>query len=78
MKYLIRELFSEKGDISMMRLMAFVCCLTSVAIAITGLLKSTPDYSGISMLCGTFLGIAFLGKAMQKPNEIPVISKDDL
>lgn len=67
---LIKALFSEHGSVSMMRLMALLCCLNAVAISIIGLNKAQVDYSGISLLCGTFLGIAFGGKLMQKRTEV--------
>lgn len=56
-----------------MRLMALMCCITAIVIAIIGINKPIPDYSGLSLLCGTFLGAAFVGKAMQKSNEPPSI-----
>lgn len=68
---LLRELFSEKGSISMMRLLSLITCNTAVVIAIMGMLKQSPDYSGLSLLCGTFLTAAFTGKVMQKKLEVP-------
>lgn len=53
-----------------MRAMSLLCCLTAVVIAFVGLNKATPDYSGLSLLCGTFLGTAFAGKVMQKSVEV--------
>lgn len=75
MKQMLRELFSERSTISSMRVMAMACCLTAILIAIVGLFKASPDYAGMSMLCGTFLGMAFVGKAIQKPNELPADPK---
>lgn len=72
-----KSLLNEHGDISTMRLMSLLCCLTAIIIAIVGLNKAAPDYSGLSMLCGTFLGMAFLGKAIQKPSEAAPKASDD-
>lgn len=66
----LKYLFSSKGDSSMMRVMSLVCCLTGVGIAIHGINRPAVDYSGLSMLCGTFLGIAFAGKVAQKSIEV--------
>ncbi len=66
----IKSLFSEHGDASMLRLMSLISCISAVVIAIVGLNKPVIDYSGLSFLCGTFLGIAFTGKVMQKRTEI--------
>ena len=66
MKDFIAALFSEKGSISMMRLMSLICCIAAIVVAIAGISKPTVDYSGISILVGTFLGAAFGGKVLQK------------
>lgn len=66
---LLSKLFSESDEISMVRVMAFICCITAVMIAHKGMCSAKPDYPGMSMLCGTFLGAAFGGKIMQKRYE---------
>lgn len=75
MKYL-QTLLSEDGHASTMRLMSLMSCSTAIVISIIGLFKAQPDYSGLSMLCGTFLAAAFAGKALQKPSEAPISSSD--
>lgn len=60
-----------------MRLMCLLCCLASMSIAFMGLNKPVVDYSGLSMLCGTFLAAAFAGKALQKPSEASTAPKVD-
>ena len=54
------------SGVSMMRFMSIICCLAAIVIAIIGLNKPVIDYSGLSLLCGTFLGAAFGGKIAQK------------
>ena len=68
MKFL-RDLLSDSGRVSMMRLMSLLCCLAAIAIAIIGLNRPTPDYSGLSLLCGAFLSAAMGGKIAQKSIE---------
>ncbi len=65
----LKSLFSEKSEVSMVRVMSLLSLLTAICIAIAGMLKSTPDYSGLSMLCGAFLSAAFFGKVAQKHAE---------
>jgi hypothetical protein len=67
---ILREFFSERGDMSMMRLIHLLCCFASIAIAIIGVNKPNPDYSGISILVGSFLAISTGGKIFQKKMEL--------
>lgn len=76
MKQYLKALLSENGSISMMRVMSLMSCITAVIIALIGLYKPQPDYSGLSMLCGTFLSIAFGGKVMQKRIEVSGAKSD--
>lgn len=63
----LKELFTERnGKISLMHVMSALCCLTAIGIAIYGISKPAPDYSGMSLLCGTFLTAAMGGKIMYK------------
>lgn len=66
MKKLFLDLLSSSSGVSMMRFMSLICCLAAIAIAIIGLRRPTVDYSGLSLLCGAFLGAAFTGKILQK------------
>lgn len=61
----IKSMFSENGDISMMRVGTFICIISAVAIAIIGLITK-QDLSSVSMLAGTFLAAGMTGKAVQK------------
>lgn len=70
MKQWLSRLFSESSGVSMMRVMSFICCLAAVAIAIVGLNKAPVDYSGLSLLCSSFLAGAFGGKLSQKKLEL--------
>lgn len=62
----IKQLFSDGGSVSMMRVMSIICCIASIILAIIGLNRTPIDYSGLSLLCGAFLSAAFGGKIMQK------------
>lgn len=62
----IRDLFSEDHQASCMRVMAMLCCIAAIVIAIIGISKPQIDFSGLTLLCSTFLGAAFTGKVMQK------------
>ena len=62
----MRDLFSETGSISAMRVMTMICCFAAVAIAIVGLNRVPVDYSGLALLCSSFLSAAMGGKIMQK------------
>jgi FtsH-binding integral membrane protein len=72
----IKALFSEHGDISMMRVMSIICCLAAVIVAFAGLNKPVVDYSGVSLLVTTFLTAAMGGKIMQKRIEVSGAKSD--
>lgn len=76
MKSILSALLSDKGSISMVRLMSLLSCLTAIIIAFIGIYKPTPDYSGLSILCGTFLSTAFAGKVIQKRIEVSEAKTD--
>jgi hypothetical protein len=65
-KKFILALFSENGGVSMMRVMSLICCLAAIVITYVGLCKAEVDYTGLSILSGTFLSAAFGGKLVQK------------
>lgn len=69
------NLLTAKSGVSMMRFMSLICCLSAIGIAIVGLNKPVVDYSGLALLCGTFLGVAFGGKIAQKNIESKSISE---
>lgn len=66
----IKDLFSEQKHASMLRVMSLIGVITAAAIAIIGVCKQNPDYSGLSLLCGTFLSMSFAGKVGQKAVEM--------
>jgi hypothetical protein len=63
---LIREMFSESGDISCMRVMSFVALLAAIGLAFTG-----HDNSVL-----VFVGAAFGGKIAQKHIELNGVKTD--
>lgn len=65
----LKDLFSEQSHVSSMRVMAMMCCITAIVIGLYGMLKQSPDYSGLALLCTTFLGTAFGAKVIQKRSE---------
>jgi hypothetical protein len=69
MKWLY-DLFSESGDVSSLRVMSMICVLGACAIAIIGLNKPVVDYSGLSLLCSSFLGAGLGSKVLQKKTEV--------
>ncbi len=71
----LTDLISENGKLSTIRVMCMACCVNAIAISIIGLFKSAPDYSGMSILCGTFLAAAMGGKIMHKQDDQKPISK---
>lgn len=62
---LLREILSDKSDVSCMRLMSIIALILAGWIAIRGL-ETHADLPGLAMLCGVFLGTAFTGKVTQK------------
>lgn len=66
----VKHLFSENGTVSAMRVMAMLCCVAAIVIAIMGLSKPVVDYSGLSLLCSSFLSAAMGGKLLQKRVEV--------
>jgi hypothetical protein len=70
MRQWLSKLFSESSGVSMMRVMSFICCVAAVTIAIVGLNKVPIDYSGLALLCSSFLSAAMGGKILQKKLEV--------
>lgn len=66
----LAALFNENSTVSSIRVMCMISLLTAVGIGIIGVCKSTPDYSGLSLLVSTFLSAAFVGKVTQKSIEV--------
>lgn len=62
---MLRELLSEKSDLSVMRAMSLVAMLAAVVIAIVGLYSDKP-LADVAILVSAFLVPAFGGKALQR------------
>lgn len=62
----LKELVATHGKTSAMRVMSLICVVVACILAIIGLLRKEVDYSGLSLLCGTFLSAGFAGKVVQK------------
>lgn len=65
----LKGLFSDNGEVSMMRVMSLIALLIGGALALIGLYLN-KDLNQLSMLAGTFVGFAFGGKVGQKFAEI--------
>lgn len=72
MKRFILEVFGETGDISMMRLLSFICVLTASAIAMKAVVYGS-DLNATAVLCSVFLSSGIAGKVIQRGVE----SKDE-
>jgi hypothetical protein len=64
MKQFLLKAFSDGGDVSMMRLMSFLCVISAVVISLVGIYRGS-DLSGVAILVGSFLVPAFGGKSAQ-------------
>lgn len=62
MKSWLKSLFSESGDVSSMRVMAMICCLTGCYLAI-------KDSTAVGMVA-TLLGSGLGAKVLQKHAEV--------
>lgn len=60
-----RELLSDSGSISAVRVMALYSVLVGSGIAGYGVYKG-KDLSGLAQVCGVFIGSAFAAKVTQK------------
>lgn len=65
---LLKLALAPKSSVSMMRLMSIICVLMACVIAIVGLCTNKP-LGELSILVGSFLGPAFLGKSIQARSE---------
>jgi hypothetical protein len=70
----LHELFSDKGSVSMVRVMSLIAIIISGYVAIRGL-EMHADINGLAMLCGVFLSAAFAGKVTQKMVETKITDK---
>lgn len=57
-------MFSSKGNMSSMRIMAFMALCSAIVIAFIGLHKNV-DLTQLGVLVGSFLVPAFTGKGLQ-------------
>lgn len=65
MKKFIKELLSDSGSVSAVRLMALGSLLVGAAIGLYGVYMG-KDLSGVAQVCGVFVGGAFAAKVGQK------------
>lgn len=63
MKRFFTDMLSNSNNVSLVRVMSFVCCLSACYLA----LSKGPDEV---MMVATLLGTAFTGKVMQKAIEV--------
>lgn len=64
----IKELFSDTGTVSMMRLLSLICVLTALCVAIHAISVGS-DLSETAILCGVFLSAGIGGKVAQRVTE---------
>lgn len=68
MKQWLKDLFSDSGSVSMIRVLSLICVTTASGIAIHAIsIKS--DLNATSILCGVFLGAGLGAKVTQKSME---------
>lgn len=65
MEQWLKGIFKPNSDVSSMRVMSMLCTITACLIGFCGLLMG-KDLASLSMLCGTFLSGAMVGKVAQK------------
>lgn len=65
MNKFIKEMLSDSGSISTVRVMSLFSLLTGAAIAMYGIAKGA-ELGGIAQVCTVFVGGAFAGKVSQK------------
>lgn len=73
----LRQLFSDKGNVSMMRVLSLTCVIAACCIAMYGLHQVNVDYSGLTLLCSAFLSAGIGGKIVQKVQEVKTKSVDN-
>lgn len=61
----IRDLLSESGSISTVRVMSLASLIVGSSIAIYGVIQG-KDLGGVTELVSVFIGAAFAGKVGQK------------
>ena len=65
---MFRNIFSASGNISAMRIMAFIALIVAAFVAVYAVLFD-KDLAAASVLAGAFLAAAFGGKALQSFSE---------
>lgn len=66
MKAWLQKLFSEHGDVSMVRLLSLVCVITASVLAMLGMYTTNHTLESVAILCGTFLTAGMGAKVLQK------------
>ena len=62
----LKQLFSDSGTVSMVRVLSFMCVITASLLAFIGIYAANRSLESIAVLCGTFLGAGLGAKVMQK------------
>jgi len=65
---MLKQLLSETGEVSCMRVMSFLSLVFGFGIVVVGLIQGR-DMSQLIGLVGIFVGSAFSGKLLSKPFE---------
>lgn len=65
MKQWLKDLFSDSGSVSMVRVLSFICVVTASGVAIHAVTVGS-NLDSVSVLCGTFLGAGLGAKVGQK------------
>ena len=76
MKEWFKSLLSENGDVSMTRFLSLICVVTSIGLAIYGLVKD-KNIDSLVGIVSVFLGAGFSGKVIQKFAEKKSVESDE-
>jgi len=66
---MFKKLFSESSEVSMTRVLSFMCVLTACLIVIYSMHKAI-DLNSVAGICSTFLGFGLSAKVIQKQIEV--------
>jgi len=69
--FLLKALTEDGSDVSMTRLMSFMCVISAMLVAVAGIYKGS-NLSDVAILVGSFLVPSFGAKIMQKKSETEV------
>ena len=75
MKQWLKDLFSDSGSVSMVRVLSLICILTASGVAIHAVSVGS-NLDSASVLCGVFLGAGIGGKVAQKAVEVKNVPRE--